>query len=118
MEGDPNGATHLGPRTGVHTFASPRGWQGIWWLDRGPYAEWKDTYRDDNGEIPLGIYCGPRWAQHMRRASVHPNQKNQGFGFYQERWPAYAFGQLRPRFVQTSMPGANGERRGVTFLED
>lgn len=34
-------------------------------LIAGPYAVWNDTYTDEHGEIPLGIYCRASLAPHM-----------------------------------------------------
>lgn len=43
---------------GVHRFAeTPVMSTYLVALIAGPYAEWTDTYTDDHGSIPLGIYC-------------------------------------------------------------
>lgn len=51
---------------GVHTFATtPRMSTYLVALIAGPYALWEDVYRDEHGEIPLGIYCRASLAEHM-----------------------------------------------------
>src|SRR6476469_4080210 len=43
---------------GVHTFATtPRMSTYLVALIAGPYSRWDDTYSDEHGEIPLGIFC-------------------------------------------------------------
>jgi aminopeptidase N len=113
-----NGAT-TNVDDGVHTFATtPRMSTYLVALIAGPYAEWEDTYTDDHGEIPLGIYCRSSLAQHMDAERLF-TQTKQGFGFYHKHFGLpYAFGKYDQLFVPEFNAGAMENAGAVTFLED
>ncbi|MEE3064615.1 MAG: aminopeptidase N [Actinomycetota bacterium] len=104
---------------GVHSFAiTPRMSTYLVALIAGPYAEWKDSYRDEHGEIPLGIYCRTSLAQHMDAERLFTETK-QGFGFYHKNFGVpYAFGKYDQLFVPEFNAGAMENAGAVTFLED
>ncbi|WP_066914226.1 aminopeptidase N [Mycobacterium interjectum] len=106
-------------RDGVHTFATtPRMSTYLVALIAGPYAEWKDSYTDEHGEIPLGIYCRASLAPHMDAARLF-TQTKQGFGFYHKNFGLpYAFGKYDQLFVPEFNAGAMENAGAVTFLED
>jgi aminopeptidase N len=103
----------------VHTFATtPRMSTYLVALIAGPYAEWRDAYTDDHGEIPLGIYCRSSLAQHMDAERLF-TQTKQGFGFYHKNFGLpYAFGKYDQLFVPEFNAGAMENAGAVTFLED
>ncbi|MEI7715285.1 MAG: aminopeptidase N [Mycobacterium sp.] len=103
----------------VHTFATtPRMSTYLVALIAGPYAEWKDTYRDEYGEVPLGIYCRASLAEHMDAERLFTETK-QGFGFYHKTFGfPYAFGKYDQLFVPEFNAGAMENAGAVTFLED
>ncbi|OSC41715.1 aminopeptidase N [Mycobacterium decipiens] len=104
---------------GVHTFATtPRMSTYLVALIAGPYAAWHDTYRDEHGEIPLGIYCRATLAEHMDAERLF-TQTKQGFGFYHKHFGMpYAFGKYDQLFVPEFNAGAMENAGAVTFLED
>ncbi|MCU1661212.1 MAG: aminopeptidase, partial [Pseudonocardia sp.] len=62
-------------------------------LIAGPYAEWRDTYSDEHGEIPLGIYCRASLAPHMDAERLF-TETRQGFDFYHRNFGVrYPFGK-------------------------
>ncbi len=103
----------------VHTFATtPRMSTYLVALIAGPYAEWKDSYTDEHGEIPLSIYCRASLAQHMDAERLF-TQTKQGFGFYHKNFGLpYAFGKYDQLFVPEFNAGAMENAGAVTFLED
>ena len=103
----------------VHTFATtPRMSTYLVALIAGPYAEWKDRYTDQHGEIPLGIYCRASLARHMDAERLF-TQTKQGFGFYHNNFGLpYAFGKYDQLFVPEFNAGAMENAGAVTFLED
>jgi len=113
-----NGAT-ASVEDGVHTFATtPRMSTYLVALIAGPYARWKDTYIDEHGEIPLGIYCRESLAQYMDADRLFAETK-QGFGFYHKHFGLpYAFGKYDQLFVPEFNAGAMENAGAVTFLED
>ncbi|OBI17652.1 MULTISPECIES: aminopeptidase N [unclassified Mycobacterium] len=113
-----NGAT-VSIEDGVHTFATtPRMSTYLVALIAGPYAEWKDTYTDEHGEIPLGIFCRESLARHMDAERLF-TQTKQGFGFYHKNFGLpYAFGKYDQLFVPEFNAGAMENAGAVTFLED
>ena len=113
-----NGATES-VENGVHTFATtPRMSTYLVALIAGPYAEWKDTYTDEHGEIPLGIFCRESLARHMDAERLF-TQTKQGFGFYHKNFGSpYAFGKYDQLFVPEFNAGAMENAGAVTFLED
>ncbi|HWF28785.1 MAG TPA: aminopeptidase N [Mycobacterium sp.] len=113
-----NGAT-TSAENGVHSFATTlRMSTYLVALIAGPYAEWKDAYTDEHGEIPLGIYCRASLAQHMDAERLF-TQTKQGFGFYHKNFGLpYAFGKYDQLFVPEFNAGAMENAGAVTFLED
>lgn len=113
-----NGAT-VSVQDGVHTFATtPRMSTYLVALIAGPYAEWKDAYADEHGEIPLGIYCRASLAEYMDAERLF-TQTKQGFGFYHKNFGLpYAFGKYDQLFVPEFNAGAMENAGAVTFLED
>ncbi|GAB7143346.1 aminopeptidase N [Mycobacterium riyadhense] len=113
-----NGAT-TNVANGVHSFTTtPRMSTYLVALIAGPYAAWNDTYRDEHGEIPLGIYCRASLAEHMDADRLFTETK-QGFGFYHKHFGLpYAFGKYDQLFVPEFNAGAMENAGAVTFLED
>jgi aminopeptidase N len=113
-----NGAA-LGIDGGVHTFATtPRMSTYLVALIAGPYARWDDTYSDEYGEIPLGIFCRATLAEFMDADRLFTETK-QGFGFYHKNFGVpYAFGKYDQLFVPEFNAGAMENAGAVTFLED
>jgi aminopeptidase N len=113
-----NGAT-LSVEDGVHTFATtPRMSTYLVALIAGPYARWDDTYSDEHGEIPLGIFCRATLAEFMDAERLF-TQTKQGFGFYHKNFGVpYAFGKYDQLFVPEFNAGAMENAGAVTFLED
>ncbi|MDN5860943.1 MAG: aminopeptidase N, partial [Pseudonocardia sp.] len=87
-------------------------------LIAGPYAVWHDTFVDDDGEIPLGLYCRASLAPHMDHERLFTETK-QGFAFYHRHFGArYPFGKYDQLFVPEFNAGAMENAGAVTFLED
>ncbi|MCP2165078.1 aminopeptidase N [Goodfellowiella coeruleoviolacea] len=87
-------------------------------LVAGPYAEWRDEYRDEQGSIPLGIYCRASLAEFMDADRLFTETK-QGFGFYHRAFGVrYPFGKYDQCFVPEFNAGAMENAGCVTFLED
>jgi aminopeptidase N len=117
-----NGATghvHGEGNAHVHTFVTtPRMSTYLVALIAGPYANWSDTYSDDHGEIPLGLYCRSSLAEFMDHERLF-TQTKQGFGFYHNNFGVpYAFGKYDQLFVPEFNAGAMENAGAVTFLED
>ncbi|MCT7660495.1 aminopeptidase N [Mycobacterium deserti] len=102
-----------------HTFAvTPRMSTYLVALIAGPYARWDDTYTDDHGEIPLGLFCRKSLAEFMDAERLFTETK-QGFGFYHKNFGVpYAFGKYDQLFVPEFNAGAMENAGAVTFLED
>ena len=113
-----NGAT-VAVDDGVHTFATtPKMSTYLVALIAGPYAKWTDVYRDEHGEIPLGLFCRASLAPHMDAERLFTETK-QGFGFYHRNFGIpYAFGKYDQLFVPEFNAGAMENAGAVTFLED
>jgi aminopeptidase N len=113
-----NGAT-VSVEDGVHTFAAtPRMSTYLVALIAGPYTRWDDTYSDEHGEIPLGIFCRATLAEFMDADRLF-TQTKQGFGFYHKHFGVpYAFGKYDQLFVPEFNAGAMENAGAVTFLED
>jgi len=117
-----NGATFSVEDDGAakrHTFtATPRMSTYLVALIAGPYARWDDTYSDDHGDIPLGLFCRKSLAEFMDHERLL-TQTKQGFGFYHNNFGApYAFGKYDQLFVPEFNAGAMENAGAVTFLED
>ncbi len=117
-----NGATVSAEATGdavVHTFATtPKMSTYLVALIAGPYAVWRDSYHDEHGEIPLGIFCRASLAEHMDAERLFTETK-QGFEFYHCNFGVpYAFGKYDQLFVPEFNAGAMENAGAVTFLED
>jgi aminopeptidase N len=106
-----------GART--HTFVTtPRLSTYLVALIAGPYTQWDDTYRDEHGEIPLGLYCRASLAEFMDADRLF-TQTKQGFGFYHRNFAMpYAFGKYDQLFVPEFNAGAMENAGAVTFVED
>jgi len=113
-----NGAT-ANVENGVHTFATtPRMSTYLVALIAGPYARWDDSYSDEHGDIPLGIFCRASLAEYMDANRLF-TQTRQGFGFYHRNFGVpYAFGKYDQLFVPEFNAGAMENAGAVTFLED
>ena len=121
-----NGATvsaerlpHPGGDKAVHTFATtPKMSTYLVALVAGPYAVWRDVYRDSHGEIPLGLFCRQSLAEYMDHERLFTETK-QGFDFYHRNFGVpYAFGKYDQLFVPEFNAGAMENAGAVTFLED
>uniref|UniRef100_UPI0008332C95 aminopeptidase N n=1 Tax=Aldersonia kunmingensis TaxID=408066 RepID=UPI0008332C95 len=110
------GAAH---EPGKHVFrTTPRMSTYLVALIAGPYAEWTDSYTDDHGTIPLGIYCRNSLAEHMDADRLFTETK-QGFAFYHKNFGVpYPFGKYDQLFVPEFNAGAMENAGAVTFLED
>jgi aminopeptidase N len=87
-------------------------------LVAGPYAEWRDEYRDESSTIPLGIYCRASLAAHMDEERLFTETK-QGFDFFHRNFGVpYPFGKYDQAFVPEFNAGAMENAGCVTFLED
>ncbi|UKD56927.1 aminopeptidase N [Amycolatopsis sp. FU40] len=87
-------------------------------LVAGPFASWHDTYRDQHGEIPLGLYCRASLAEHLDAERLFTETK-QGFAFYHEKFGTpYPFSKYDQLFVPEFNAGAMENAGAVTFLED
>jgi aminopeptidase N len=106
-------------KASVHTFASTaRMSTYLVALIAGPYARWEDTYADEHGEIPLGLFCRASLAEFMDAERLF-TQTKQGFGFYHRNFGTpYAFGKYDQLFVPEFNAGAMENAGAVTFLED
>ncbi len=113
-----NGAA-AGVEDGVHTFVTtPRMSTYLVALIAGPYARWDDTYSDEHGQIPLGIFCRATLADFMDAERLF-TQTKQGFSFYHKNFGVpYAFGKYDQLFVPEFNAGAMENAGAVTFLED
>jgi len=102
-----------------HTFVTtPRMSTYLVALIAGPYAHWSDTYSDEHGDIPLGLYCRSSLAEYMDHERLF-TQTKQGFGFYHKNFGVpYAFGKYDQLFVPEFNAGAMENAGAVTFLED
>ena len=102
-----------------HTFVTtPRMSTYLVALIAGPYAHWSDTYSDEHGDIPLGLYCRKSLAEFMDDERLF-TQTKQGFGFYHNNFGVpYAFGKYDQLFVPEFNAGAMENAGAVTFLED
>jgi aminopeptidase N len=102
-----------------HTFVTtPRMSTYLVALIAGPYAHWTDTYSDEHGDIPLGLYCRASLADFMDHERLFTETK-QGFGFYHNNFGVpYAFGKYDQLFVPEFNAGAMENAGAVTFLED
>jgi aminopeptidase N len=103
----------------VHTFVTtPRMSTYLVALIAGRYAHWSDTYSDEHGDIPLGLYCRSSLAEFMDHERLF-TQTKQGFGFYHNNFGVpYAFGKYDQLFVPEFNAGAMENAGAVTFLED
>lgn len=112
-------ATPVSSDGGVHTFATtPRMSTYLVALVAGPYTRWDDTYADEHGEIPLGLFCRASLAQYMDPERLFTETK-QGFGFYHKHFGVpYAFGKYDQLFVPEFNAGAMENAGAVTFVED
>ncbi|HEV2783814.1 MAG TPA: aminopeptidase N [Actinophytocola sp.] len=87
-------------------------------LVAGPYAEWRDEYRDELATIPLGIYCRASLAEYMDAERLFTETK-QGFDYFHRNFGvAYPFGKYDQCFVPEFNAGAMENAGCVTFLED
>ncbi|MGV0645510.1 aminopeptidase N [Mycolicibacterium sp. XJ879] len=87
-------------------------------LIAGPYARWDDTYSDEHGDIPLGLFCRKSLAEFMDADRLFSETK-QGFDFYHRNFGIpYAFGKYDQLFVPEFNAGAMENAGAVTFLED
>jgi aminopeptidase N len=113
-----NGST-VSAVDGVHTFATtPKMSTYLVALIAGPYARWDDVYRDEHGEIALGLFCRATLAEFMDAERLF-TQTKQGFGFYHKNFGVpYAFGKYDQLFVPEFNAGAMENAGAVTFLED
>jgi aminopeptidase N len=102
-----------------HTFSTtPRMSTYLVALIAGPYARWDDTYTDEHGDIPLGLFCRSSLAEYMDSDRLFTETK-QGFAFYHNNFGVpYAFGKYDQLFVPEFNAGAMENAGAVTFLED
>ena len=102
-----------------HTFAiTPKMSTYLVALIAGPYARWDDSYSDEHGDIPLGLFCRNSLSEFMDADRLFTETK-QGFGFYHKNFGVpYAFGKYDQLFVPEFNAGAMENAGAVTFLED
>ena len=113
-----NGAT-TATESNTHRFATtPKLSTYLVALIAGPYAQWTDSYTDEHGTIPLGIFCRASLAEHMDADRLFTETK-QGFDFYHRNFGVpYPFGKYDQLFVPEFNAGAMENAGAVTFLED
>ncbi len=101
-----------------HAFATtPRLSTYLVALIAGPYARWDDTYRDEHGEIPLGLFCRRSLAAFMDAERVFAETK-QGLDFYHKNFGVpYPFGKYDQLFVP-EFDAAMGNAGAVTVSDD
>ncbi|QUQ68129.1 aminopeptidase N [Kutzneria sp. CA-103260] len=109
----------INPETSVHVFETTKTLSTyLIALVAGPYAEWRDEYADDEGSIPLGLYCRASLAEHMDHERLF-TQTKQGFDFFHRAFGVrYPFGKYDQAFVPEFNAGAMENAGLVTFLED
>ena len=117
-----NGATNKAEDSGGarhHEFVgTPKMSTYLVALIAGPYARWDDSYSDEHGDIPLGLFCRSSLAEFMDAERLFTETK-QGFGFYHKNFGVpYAFGKYDQLFVPEFNAGAMENAGAVTFLED
>ena len=119
LEGDLQRGGRAGRERALHRFATTELLSTyLVALIAGPYASWHDTYSDDGGDIPLGLYCRASLAQHMDAERLFPETK-QGFDFFHKSFGVrYPFGKYDQLFVPEFNAGAMENAGAVTFLED
>lgn len=84
----------------------------------GPYASFHDTYRDEHGEIPLGIYARQSLAPYVDTENIF-RETQQSFGFYQKNFDfPYPYDKYDQIFVPDFNAGAMENIAAVTFTED
>ncbi|MFF0146946.1 aminopeptidase N [Amycolatopsis sulphurea] len=87
-------------------------------LVAGPFAEWRDEFRDEHRTIPLGLYCRASLAEYLDAERLFTETK-QGFAFYHEKFATpYPFSKYDQLFVPEFNAGAMENAGAVTFLED
>ncbi|GAA4017089.1 aminopeptidase N [Allokutzneria multivorans] len=87
-------------------------------LVAGPYAEWRDVYTDDEGDIPLGLYVRASLAEHMDHERLFTETK-QGFEFFNKAFGVrYPFGKYDQCFVPEFNAGAMENAGCVTFRDE
>jgi aminopeptidase N len=111
--------TEVDPETSRHVFETSKTLSTyLVALVAGPYAEWRDEYTDDEGSIPLGLYCRASLAEHMDHERLF-TQTKQGFDFFHRSFGVrYPFGKYDQAFVPEFNAGAMENAGLVTFLED
>ncbi|MFI9380310.1 aminopeptidase N [Kutzneria sp. NPDC052558] len=109
----------IDPETSKHVFETTKTLSTyLIALVAGPYAEWRDEYTDDEGSIPLGLYCRASLAEHMDHERLF-TQTKQGFDFFHRAFGVrYPFGKYDQAFVPEFNAGAMENAGLVTFLED
>ena len=109
----------INPETSRHVFETTKTLSTyLIALVAGPYAEWRDEYTDDEGSIPLGLYCRASLAEHMDHERLF-TQTKQGFDFFHRAFGVrYPFGKYDQAFVPEFNAGAMENAGLVTFLED
>ncbi|MBB5890848.1 aminopeptidase N [Kutzneria kofuensis] len=109
----------VNPETSRHVFETTKTLSTyLIALVAGPYAEWRDEYTDDEGSIPLGLYCRASLAEHMDHERLF-TQTKQGFDFFHRAFGVrYPFGKYDQAFVPEFNAGAMENAGLVTFLED
>ncbi|MEV6612255.1 aminopeptidase N [Kutzneria sp. NPDC051319] len=113
------GVEELNPETSRHVFETTKTLSTyLIALVAGPYAEWRDEFTDDEGSIPLGLYCRASLAEHMDHERLF-TQTKQGFDFFHRAFGVrYPFGKYDQAFVPEFNAGAMENAGLVTFLED
>ncbi|MHA6798776.1 aminopeptidase N [Bounagaea algeriensis] len=112
IEANPNGSLR-------HVFATTRPLSTyLVALVAGPYAEWRDVFHGEEGDIPLGLYCRASLAEHFDPERLFTETK-QGFAFYHRAFGvSYPFGKYDQCFVPEFNAGAMENAGCVTFRED
>ncbi len=116
--GAPTGADVAGDAKTLTFATTPRMSTYLVALIAGPYAFWRDVYKDEHGEIPLGLFCRKSLQEFMDADRLFTETK-QGFDFYHRNFgEPYAFGKYDQLFVPEFNAGAMENAGAVTFLED
>jgi aminopeptidase N len=103
----------------THTFATTKRMSTyLVAVIAGPYSRWQDTYTDEHGAIPLGIFCRKSLKDFMDAERLFTVTK-QGFEFFHEKFDMpYPFGKYDQLFVPEFNAGAMENTGAVTFRDD
>ncbi len=104
------GTWHFAPTKRMSTYITA--------LVAGEYAEVRDVYVGEHGEIPLGVFCRQSLREHLDADDILEITK-QGFAFFEGKFEmAYPFGKYDQLFVPEYNMGAMENAGCVTFRDE